>query len=285
MKLRKVLGLGAVLAGLALSGLALLPMRAAAEQRHDWMLAAGEPGSYLNIDVVFGALQAAYERRINIFGGANTLTLRAGALAAIPYGSTQADADLRIVILNIGASVGAQDFWINETFAKGVVPTRKLRREREAGGDFDTQQFGFFEARAGLVLPFNDYLLFNNVNAFRVMGTKDGTFDYTSGVVHDGNYLKSDFQLFVKSDAFGGVGPMFQLLNFPYLGERRTQVNFGFMYVSRAGLVQRDDLILFQMLFHAGDSLGGYDNSDVYGMAVLRGPLQFTLAYRSVISL
>jgi hypothetical protein len=39
------------------------------------------------------------------------------------------------------------------------------------------------------------------------------------------------------------------------------------------------------MLFHAGDALGGYDNSDVYGMAVLRGPVAFTLAYRSVISL
>jgi hypothetical protein len=279
MKLGKVLGLGAVLVGLT------LPMRAAAEQHHDWMLQATPPGSYLNLDVVFGALQATFEQRMNVFGGANTLTIKAGALAAIPYGSTQLDADLRIVILNIGASVGAQDFWVNETFDKGVIPSRKLRRELEAGGDFDTQTFGFFEGRAGLVLPFNDYLLFNNVNSFRVMGTKDGTFDYNTGVVHDGNYLKSDFQLFVKGEGFGGVGPMFQLLNFPYEGERRTQVNFGVVYISRAGLVLRNDLILFQMLFHAGDALGGYDNSDVYGLAVLRGPISFTLAYRSVISL
>jgi hypothetical protein len=279
MKLGKVLGLGAVLVGLT------LPMRASAEQRHDWMLGAGPPGSYLNLDVVFGALQATFEQRMNIFGGANSLSIRAGALAAIPFGSTQLDADLRLVILNIGASVGAQDIWINETFEKGVLPSRKLRREREAGGDFDTQQFGFFEARGGLVLPFNDHLLFNNVNAFRVMGSKDGTFDYQAGVVHDGNYLKSDFQLFVKGERFGGIAPMFQVLNFPYAGERRTQLNFGFIYVSRAGLVLRDDVILFQMLFHAGDALGGYDNSDVYGMAVLRGPVAFTLAYRSVISL
>jgi hypothetical protein len=279
MKLGKLLGLGAVLAAL------VLPTRASAEQRHDWMLAAGEPGSYLNLDVVFGALQATFEQRINIFGGANTLTLRAGALAAIPYGSTQVDADIRIIILNLGVSAGAQDFWINQTFGEGVNPTRKLRREREASGDFDTQVFGFVEGRAGLVLPFNDYVLFNNVNSFRLMGTKDNTFDYVSGVVHDGNFLRSDFQLFFKGASFGGIGPMFQILNFPYAGERRTQMNFGFMYVSRAGLVQRNDLLLFQMLFHAGDALGGYDNSEVYGMAVLRGPVAFTLAYRSVISL
>jgi hypothetical protein len=279
MKLGKLLGLGAVLAGL------ILPVRASADQRNDWMLAAGDPGSYLNLDVVFGALQATFEQRINIFGGANTLTLRAGALAAIPYGSTQVDADIRIIILNLGVSAGVQDFWINETFGEGVKPTRKLRREREASGDFDTQVFGFVEGRAGLVLPFNDHVLFNNVNAFRLMGTKDNTFDYVSGVVHDGNFLRSDFQLFVKGERFGGIGPMFQILNFPYEGERRTQMNFGFMYISRAGLVQRNDLLLFQMLFHAGGALGGYDNSEVYGLAVLRGPIAFTLAYRSVISL
>ncbi|HET6334486.1 MAG TPA: hypothetical protein VFG30_14785 [Polyangiales bacterium] len=280
MKLAKVLGLGAVLVGLT-----LVPVRASAEQRHDWMLAAGEPGSYLNLDVVFGAVQAAFEQRMNIFGGANSLTLRASALAAIPFGSTQLDADMRIVILNLGASVGAQDYWINQTFDARVEPTRKLRREREAGGDFDTQQFGFFEARAGLVLPFNDHFLFNNVNAFRVMGTDKNTFDYGTGVVHDGNYLKSDFQFFIKGESFGGVGPMVQLLNFPYLGERRTQLNYGLIYISRAGMVARNDLILFQVLVNAGDSLGGYDNSDVYGLAVLRGPISFTLAYRSVISL
>jgi hypothetical protein len=51
MKLAKVLGLAAVLVG------QMLPVRASAEQRHDWLLAAGDPGSYLNLDVVFGAPQ------------------------------------------------------------------------------------------------------------------------------------------------------------------------------------------------------------------------------------
>jgi hypothetical protein len=278
MKLGRVLGLGAVLVGLS------LPMRASAEQQHDWMLRAGDPGSYLNLDIVFGALQATFEQRINIFGGANTLTLKAGALAAIPYGSTQLDADIRIIILNLGASVGIQDFWINQTFDSSVTPTRKLRREREASGDFDTQVFPFVEGRAGIVLPFNDHFLFNNVNAFRLMGSKEGTFDYGTGVVHDGNFFRSDFQFFIKDDSFGGIGPMFQILNFPYNDVRRTQMNFGFIYLSRAGLVQRDDLLLLQVLFHAA-GLGPYDNSEVYGLAVLRGPIAFTLAYRSVISL
>ena len=279
MKFGKLLGVGAVLAGL------LSPVRAYADQRNDWMLQAGPPGSYLNVDVVFGALQATFEKRMNVFGGANQLSLKAGAIAAIPFGSAQVDADLRIVILNIGVSGGVQDLWMNQTFEKGVEPTRKLRREREASGDFDQQQFGFVEGRAGIVLPFNDYVLFNNVNALRYSGVHSRSFDPQTGVVHDGSYLRSDFQLFIKHTSFGGIGPMFQLLNFAYDGDRPTQLNFGFVFVGRAGLVARNDLILFQMLFHAGDALGGYDNHSTYGLAVTRGPIMFTLAYRAVISL
>ena len=57
------------------------------------------------------------------------------------------------------------------------------------------------------------------------------------------------------------------------------------MIVTRAGLVRRNDLILFQMTFHSGDTFGGYDNGDVFGTALLRGPTTFTFAYRSVIDL
>jgi hypothetical protein len=279
MASRRVWAISVVLFGLGSATSAF------ADQPRDWMLAAGRPGTFVNIDVAFGALQAAIERRINIFGGANTLTLRASALAAIPFGSTQLDADVRVVILNLGVSVGAQDIWINQTFGPSDTMNRKLRREREASGDFDAQQIGFFEARAGLVLPFNDYVLFNNVNSVRLLSADDRTFDYQTGVVHDGDYFRSDFQLFFKHREWGALAPMLQVLNFPVSGQRETQLNLGFAYVSRAGLVRRDDLLLLQVLVHPGDTFGGYDNSDIYGLAMLRGPIMFTLAYRSVISL
>jgi hypothetical protein len=105
------------------------------------------------------------------------------------------------------------------------------------------------------------------------------------GVTHDGDYLRADFQLFFKHKEIGGLAPMLQLLDFPLGGLRHTQVNLGFAFITRAGLVRRDDILLFQMLFHAGEGLGGYDNADNYGMAILRAPAMFLLAYRSVIAL
>ncbi|MFM2420154.1 MAG: hypothetical protein RL385_4877, partial [Pseudomonadota bacterium] len=92
-------------------------------------------------------------------------------------------------------------------------------------------------------------------------------------------------QLFFKHKRFGALAPMAQILSFPLDGQRHTQVNYGFAFVSRAGLTRRDDVILLQVLVHPGGKLGGYDNSTVYGMAMLRGPVTFTLAYRSVIKL
>src|SRR5262249_47043402 len=161
----------------------------------------------------------------------------------------QLDADLRIVVLTLGGSVGAADVWHNQTFADGQSLTRKTRREREAAGDFDNAGYGFFEARGALALPFNDYVVFNSVHAFRLTGARERTFDNLIGVVHDGNYYRGDIQLFFKHKDIGGLAPMVQLLNFPLDGVRHTQVNYGFAFVSRAGLVRRDDLILFQFLY------------------------------------
>jgi hypothetical protein len=283
MPIRKVLRYGFMLAGLL--SLIVPFTKARADQPQDWMLAAGKPGSFATIDAVFGAMQGALERRINVYGGANQLTLRASAIAAIPFGGAQVDADFRIVVLTLGASFGATDVWHNQTFAPGESLTRKERRERESAGDMNSMGYGFAEGRAALALPFNDYVVFNTVHAFRLTGAKERSFDNLLGIVHDGNYYRGDIQLFFKHPDVGGFAPTAQILNFPLDGVRHTQVNYGFTFVSRAGLVRRDDLILFQLLYHPGGDLGGYDNKDVYGLATLRGPLTFTLAYRSVISL
>jgi hypothetical protein len=237
------------------------------------------------MDVVFGAVQTGLEHRLNIYGKANELTLRGSAIAAIPFGGVQADADLRLIILTLGTSVGANDVWRNQTYAAGETLTRKERRQRESAGEFDAAGFGFWEGRVGLDLPFNEYVVFHNINALRITGGPERSFDNLLGVVHDGNYVRADFQLFFKHRDYGGLAPTLQLLDFPLDDVRHTQVNFGFTFVARAGLVRRNDLLLFQMLFHAGDALGGYDNSDAYGLAILRAPAMFTLAYRSVIGL
>jgi hypothetical protein len=249
------------------------------------MISAGKPGSFVNLDAVFGAFQASIEHRKNYFGAANQLTLRASAIAALPFGSTQLDADLRIVILSFGASAGVTDVWRNQTFAADEPMSRKQRREREAAGDMNTKGFAIFECLVGLALPFNDYMVFNSVTALRLTNSDKRTFDNLLNVVHAGNYGRSDLQMFVKHTPFGAIAPMAQNRNFPLDGKRHTQVNYGFTIVSRIGFTRRNDVLLFQLLIHPSGKLGGYENSEVYGMATFRAPLSFTLAYRSIISL
>lgn len=250
------------------------------------MIAAGRPGTYLNLDFIFGAVQASAEHRMRVFWGANMLTLRGGALAALPFGSTQADVELRMLNLTLGTSVGAQSIWRNQRFDADAITDRKERRVRESAGEFNTDTFGFWEGRAGLAFPFNDNVLLNHVTAWRVTGSEGTSFNNAIQVVDDGRYVRTDFQLFIKDKSFGGIAPMFQILNFPMRGKWHTQYNYGFSFVTRAGLVQRDDLLLWQMLFHSGPVFGGgFDNRDDYGAALFRGPMSFLLVYRSVINL
>ena len=275
--------LGVFVAGVIVLGVSL-PARA--DQPQDWVIAAGKPGTYMNLDFIFGAVQASVEHRMRVYGGANMLTLRGGALAALPFGSSQADVELRLLNLTLGTSLGAQSIWRNQKFAEGAIMDRKERRVRESAGEFDTDGFGFWEGRAGLAFPFNDYVVLNHVTAWRITGSEGTTFDNAVGVVDDGRYVRTDFQLFIKDKSFGGFAPMFQILAFPLEKKWHTQYNYGFAFVTRAGLVQRDDLILWQMLFHSGPVLGGgYDNRDNYGAALFRAPLTFLLVYRSVINL
>jgi hypothetical protein len=240
----------------------------------------------MNLDFIFGAVQASVEHRMKVYGGANMFTLRGGALAALPFGSTQADAELRMLNLTLGLTAGGQSIWRNQRFAPDAIMDRKERRTRDGAGEFNTDTFGFLEARGGLAFPFNDYVVLNHVTAFRTTGSEGISFDNAIGTVDDGRYVRTDFQLFLKDKDFGGFAPMFQILNFPLNNKWHTQYNYGFAFVTRAGLVQRDDLVLFQMLFHSGQIAGGgYDNRDVYGAALFRAPLTFLLVYRSVINL
>jgi hypothetical protein len=264
----------------------LQPARAAADQRQDWYLAAGEDGNFVTLDLMFGAAQASVEHRTEIYGSTNMLTLRAGALAALPFGSAQIDLELRMLNLTLGTSIGGQSVWRNQTFLEGAPMTRKERREREAAGEFDTDTFGFWEGRAGLAFPFNDYVLLNQVAAWRISGANDRSFNNLLAIVEDGASVRVDFQLFFKHEKFGGLAPTFQILSFELDDEFHTQYNYGFVLVTRAGLVQRDDLLVWQMYFHTGPIFdGGYDNTEVYGSALFRGPMTFLLVYRSIIEL
>src|SRR5262245_16175458 len=90
------------------------PSTAAADQRQDWILAAPDPGDYVTLDLLFGAVQASYEHRQEIYGSTNMLVIRGGALAALPFGSTQIDVDLRMLNLTLGMSAGVQSIWRNQ---------------------------------------------------------------------------------------------------------------------------------------------------------------------------
>lgn len=270
----------------ALIGMLIVAAPAYAEQPADWFIGSGEEGTNLNLDFIFGALQGGIEHREEVFGGANMFTTRASALAALTYGSTQADIEMRLVNLTLGVSFGYQSFWRAQTYGPYDRMDRKERRERDAAGEFSTENFPFWEGRASMGFLINDYVAFNHITAYRDAGMPDRTFDNVTSVVHDGETITQDFQLALHHRDYGAFVPTFRILHFDLNDRYRLQFNWGFSLVSRAGLVRRDDLILMRMFFHSGPIFGaGIDNRDQFGTFVLRGPLTLIFAYRTSIEL
>lgn len=262
------------------------PSASLADQRQDWFLSGPrEAGTYFTGDFLLGAVAGTLQHDIKVYGNANQLTLFGNATAAVPFGATQVGFDMRIVSLSLGASVGLSRAWRGLACEPGEICSRKLRRQKDYAGDFETANIAFGELRAQLFLPFNDYATGVASLKWYVSDAPSRMYDYQTGVVHDGDVLRTDFMLFAKHPDFGGLAPTWQLLNFAVDGRRHTQSNLGFTFLTRAGLVNYDDLLVFQMLFHVPSLTGGYNNKYVYGSHLWRGPFMLLLAYRTLITL
>lgn len=250
-----------------------------AGQPRDWMIAVQPEGTDLNLDVVLPGTQVTLEHRIAIYNNtANQLILRGNGLLTAGFFEGQGDVDLRILVLTLGASLGYQNTFRNQTFAPGESTRAMHRLERDLSGDFDSASWSFFEGRAILSLPFNDGLVFNSINRFRTENRPDRSLDWRQGVVHDsGFYFSSENWLLIKDRHFGGMGPALQVLNYNYDGDNRTQLNFGAVFTTRVGLIDRNDLIFVQALFNAGQ----YSKS--YGLHYFTIPMSLVLAYRVAI--
>lgn len=247
------------------------------------MISAPENGTFGFVDLVFPGVQFGLEQRVPIYGQVNQLVLRANALYLVPFYESQADVELRLLVLTLGASAGFRADFRSLEFGPDEPLDRDYRRRREINGWTDESTWGFGELRATLSLPINDYVLFNGINSYRAQGSPDRSFDWRNGIVHDGTLWKSDLMLFFKHPDLGGFAPMMQILNFGLGNERFTQFNYGFLAVTRPGFMRANDIFFLQLLFCPGSTFGGYDNEFSYGAHLFFLPITFTIAYRMIL--
>jgi len=260
---------------------------ARAEQPRDWMVGPQPGGTYANVDVIFPGVQLQLEHRIPIYGVANELNIKANVLPTIIFMESQLDADLRIVVLSLGGSIGVRDVFHNIEFAPGSRSFDRLaRRSLELGGNIGHVASTFGEGRATLSLPLNDHMVLLSVNAVRFEGGTDRTFDWRLGVVRDsGMLIRSDTTFFLKHRKIGGLGPQLQVLNYALDGQRNTQINYGFTFTTRPGMSAKNDIFFLSVLFGVGGTINGVPTGDVYGNHLFKVPVTFQLAYRNVFEL
>lgn len=269
------------LSGLLLAGL-LLPMAAHAGQPRDWVLRQRPEGTVANVDVVFPGFGTSLEYRKAIYGGANELLLRSEILAIVPLSEMLLEAELRILVFTIGVTGGIRDTYRNLDMSKEPDLTRDNRARIEKAGGTDNALWGWGELRLRLTLPMNEYLVIDHITALRKEGRPDRTFDWRSGIVHDGEILKSTTWMALKHRDWGAVAPLFQVVQ-ASLGDRtQTFLNYGLALITRPGLFRRNDLALLEMIFNLGPEFGGDDATNYYGIHSLDAPFVVRTGYRVV---
>jgi hypothetical protein len=270
--------------GCMLAVAVLAASRARAEQTRDFMIAAGESGTDVFVDTVLPGAQITLEHRAPIYAFANQLNLRTNALLTPAFFESQADVELRILVLTLGGTYGYRNLMSEQTFDEGEELDRYARRIKFVNGEQTSDSFAFGEFRATVSLPINDYVVFNGINTFRFEGGNDRSFDWRNAIVRDSSELlfKSDLMLFFKHRDVGGIAPIFQIMNFGLGEERYTQLNYGFLFATRPGFRRANDIFFVQFLFHPGSTFGSYDNSEAYGNHLLFSPISLTIAYRVI---
>ena len=245
------------------------------------MVALRPAGTDVYLDAVFPGLQATVEHREPIYGAANGFTARASSLWTMLFMEQQLDVELRVLALTLGGSVGWSHVYRHYEFAANEQSDREGRLIRDDEADWDSGRWPFAEGRLTLSLPFNDYVVFNGINTWRFEDRATRTFDWRNGIVRDNGMLfRSNLALFFKHRDWGAIAPLLEIQRYGIDGRRVTQLNYGFMLVTRPGLRERDDIFLFQFLWHFGDRLGGFDAGESYGQHTFSAPFTFILAYR-----
>jgi hypothetical protein len=277
---------GGRLAGLLALWLACASGGARAQQRQDWMLDIQPKGSFAIVDYFGTGGMLTLEQRIPIYGNANDLTVGTTMIGSYPLGEAVARADLRILFLNIGGSLGYRTVWRHLSFEPGDDGEycehcdRGSRRHQDElfGRTPGSDEYPYAEARGTLLLPFNDYLVGTTTFALRYEGRRDRSYDWFYTSVYDSGVLgRWEAQLFIKHREWGGIGPYLQLLSLPRAGEHESQFAAGFNAVTRLGLLPRNDLLFLTFLIRPGD--------DIYGQQSYYAPVRALLIYRMLFTL
>jgi hypothetical protein len=270
---------------LALTLVLLTSRDASAEQRQDFMLDVQPEGTSVYLDYFFTGAQLTLEHRESIYDNANDVSVAAVAIPTYPLGDAFLRADLRILFLSLGASLGYRVVWRDLTFEPDpdgycLRCDRAARRERDEllGRTPGSDRWYHGELRASLLFPFNEHLVGTSTFAARYEDRNDRSFDWFYASIYDRGVLgRWESQLFLKHRDWGGIGPYVQWLLLPRGDHHEGQLALGFNAVTRLGLVRSDDLLFLTFLARPSDG--------AFGQHTYYAPIRALLIYRLILDL
>lgn len=222
-------------------GLLLAAPRAVADPPADDFLNPQDPGPRLTLMPFFGpGFRAIYDHRIEVEEEVTELRSQLMGTVAIPFAEVSENLDLRLFLMQFGASVGYHDEWhmlqFNPSPATGrdtagqpdpsiVQGTpepiqfndldRRARRLKDQNADIKSGRWPFYELRWGFLWPAQDFIGVSTLAA-RHDGRPDVTYDWENGTVYNGGWhLRYEGYALFRSRRLGFIGPAIRALYVP----------------------------------------------------------------------
>lgn len=263
----------------------LSPATVLADQPRDFALDATPAGSRFILDYFGTGAQLTLQHNAPIYGKANEVVAGVNTLIGYPLAQASAFTCLRVLFLELGATLGYREVWRSLRFEKGIDSycadcDRSARRASDPllGKTPFTDRYAFAEGKLQLYAPLNDYVVFTSQLIARYEDSLPRSYDWFFTSIHDGGVsVRSENFLFLKHRDWGGIGPYVQVMSLPRADHHETEVAYGFNAVTRFGLVDRDDLLFLTFLVRPGDRY--------YGAHNYYAPIRALLIYRLMLAL
>jgi len=279
MKKRGVLLLLSLLLGLQ-------PLSAQADQRQDWPLETPFFGDHAYLDYLGSGAQLTLEHRKPFFGGSNAYSFGASTLVGQYFGQAQASARLRILLVELSATVGYRALWRNFSFEPGddgeycKACDRPARRTADppVGSTTGVANYAYAQGSVALFVPFNEWMVLASTFVAQYEDSPDRTYDQIFTNIHDGGMMWITEHTFLfKHRDWGAIGPYLQVISMPRDGHHETEVAWGLNGLTRVGLIRRNDVLGASVLVRPGDGNYGQHWYYVPARIILSYSMAFTL--------
>ena len=247
----------------------------------DHLLNPKKAGTSLTMFGYTGGARVTAANRVDLEEGASQLETKLQGDINLGYAQPSVHADLRVMVLSIGASAGYRYGW-HALQGLDYGPNKlsiDARVDKDEVDDILLDHWPWAEGRTRLVLPFHHNFLALTTVAYRFEDRLDRSFDWEFATVHDKGHLwRWETLMFLRHWNYGMIGPAVRFLNMSRDDERASELQYGIAGATMPAWTSTNDALVLRVYTAAGIE------NELMGQHIYRIPIQVIFGYQTEVA-